>query len=75
MTTTEKMTLWEAINNYNKEDKMIKAQDFLMDYFYWELVQEYNQDKSFEDEYDWVQPNGKFIQFCADKLNDLFQKD
>jgi hypothetical protein len=44
MTTKEKMTLWEAINNYNKENKMVEAQDFLMDYFFWELVQEYNMD-------------------------------
>lgn len=73
MTTKEKMTLWEALNNYNKEDKMFEAQDFLMDYFFWELVQDYNMDM-WED-YDWIEPNSRFIQYCADKLNDLFQKD
>jgi hypothetical protein len=47
-------TTWEAINYYNHYDDEVKkkAQDFLFDYYFWELVQTYNEDLTDHEEYD-----------------------
>ena len=48
-------TVWEAINYYNHYDDEVKkeAQDFLFDYWFWELVEKYNEDLTDHEEYDW----------------------
>ena len=70
-------TAWEAINNYNHYDDEVKkeAQDFLFDYWFWELVEKYNEDLTDHEEYDWNEPHSHFIQRAYDHLNYLFQKD
>lgn len=70
-------TTWEAINYYNHYDDEVKkkAQDFLFDYYFWELVQTYNEDLTNHEEYDWIEPNPHFTQRAYDHLNYLFQKD
>lgn len=71
---TKIVRLWDAIKRYNHPNQKVadEAQNFLMDHFFWELVEDYTE--STGDEYDGREPNGKFIQWSFDRLNDLFQK-
>lgn len=70
-------TVWQAINYYNHYDDEVKqkAQDFLFNHFFWELVWTYNEDLTDHEEYDWINPNHRFTQRAYDHLNYLFQKN
>ena len=46
----------------------------IIDYFFMELLEEYNQDKPEDEQYNGTDYNDRFIQFAIDELNYLFQK-
>ena len=49
--------------------------EYLLDYFHWDLVHKFNEDKPEDEQYNGTDYNDKFMQFAIDELNYLFQKD
>ena len=70
-------SVWDAVNHYNHPVDQVRsrAQDYLLDYFHWDLVNKYNEDKPEDEQYKWEYYNDRFLQRAIDHLNYLFQKD
>ena len=46
----------------------------IIDYFFMELLEEYNQDKPEDEQYNWMDYNAKFDQWCVERITYLFQQ-
>jgi len=70
-------SVWDAVTHYNYLEESVRqrALDYLLDYFHWDLVHKYNEDKPEDEQYDWENYNDRFQQYAVDYLNYLFQKD
>ena len=68
-------SLWDAITKYKYPIWKVreKCEEYLMQYFYQELVDKFNEDKPEDEKYDGSQPNDKFRQFAHDYLDSLFR--
>ena len=67
--------LWDAITKYKYPIGAVreKCEDYLIQYFYQELVEKYNEDKPEDEQYDGSTQNDKFRQFAHDYLDSLFR--
>jgi len=71
-----KADLYKAITRLvnTKWDFDLNNLQTIIDYFYTELLEEYNQDKPEDEQYHWVDYNAKFDQWCVERITYLFQQ-
>jgi len=69
-------SVWDAVTHFNHCDEWVRlrSMEYLLDYFHWDLVHKFNEDKPEDEQYNGTDYNDRFIQFAIDELNYLFQK-